>query len=303
MIIILLLPYVITALCSGRIEESRSPKSSEGEQIVFADESGKEEVMGIEEYLLGVLPSQIPVQYELEAIKAQAVIARTYVKKALGGNAQINKEELNQTFYTLKELEELWGYEEFAKKYEKYETAIKQTENKAATYNGQLAELPFHAVSAKKTRSGLNAFGNNNFPYLLSVESNEDIKSESYLNLNTFLEVDIITACKEKFPGLERGDSSEEEFLEVLSKDDSDYVTQVRVGNTVMTGEEFRECLNLNSSSFILGVLDGKIRIVTKGLGHGIGMSQYGANSMALDGKKYEDILKYYYQGIEISTN
>lgn len=306
-IIILLLPYVVTVLISGRIEDSKSTGTITGDSIIFTNEDGEEESLGIEEYLLGVLPSQIPVQYDLEVLKAQAVIVRTYVKNALGENIRIPKEELNQTYYTLEELEELWGYEGFTENYEKYELAIKQTSGIVARYNGQYVQLPFHAVSGGKTRSGIDAFGNNAYPYLVNVESNADIESDSYLSLITFSEAEIINACKEKFPDINSSDSMEadainQDLLEVISRDASEYVTEIRVGNMVMTGEEFRECLHLNSSLFITGVLDGKIRIVTKGLGHGIGMSQYGANAMAMSGKSYEEILKYYYQGITVIT-
>lgn len=298
-LIIILLPYVITVIFTGKIDGGKLEKVNQDQPMIVLETDGNTQKIGMEEYLVGVLASQVPVAYERETLKAQAVIGRTRIIKALGDREEIEAKELGQTYYSLEKLEKLWGYENYTAYYELYKNAVRETDGKVAVYNGELSELPFHAVNAGKTRPGSEAFGNDSFPYLVSVDSSEDRDSENYLKIHTFSESEIIDCFKEKYPSL--GELAEGEGLpEVVTRDSADYVSQIKIGDITMTGEEFREGLNLNSSCFTIGETDGKVRIVTKGLGHGVGLSQYGANKMALNGKTYEEILTYYFPEIEI---
>lgn len=299
-LIILLLPYVITVIFTGKIGRERE-EEIENQPMVILETKGSVERIGLEDYLVGVLASQISPICEPETLKVQALISRTGIVKILGEKKEIEAAELGQTYYSLEKLEKLWGYENYTDYYELYKKAVRETKGKIVLYQGQLPELPFHAVSAGSTRTGKEAFGSEEFLYLTSVDSSSDKESENYLKIVTFSEQEILDSFKEN--GLSTGELSEDqELLEILTRDSADYVTQIRIGNITISGEEFREGLHLNSSCFTIGQTDGKTRIVTRGLGHGVGLSQYGANKMASEGKSYDEILKYYFSGIEISS-
>lgn len=134
-------------------------------------------------------------------------------------------------------------------------------------------------------------------PYLTVQACNADVTAEEYLSVFYEEQADFLQKCGESFPENPPQNISD---IVVNSRDEAGYVREVSVAGTVYTGEEFRSRLGLNSACFTVTELDGKVRIVTKGLGHGVGLSQYTAESMALEGKSYEEILAYFYPGTEL---
>ena len=174
------------------------------------------------------------------------------------------------------DLEKLWGYEQWKENEEKLWEAVRSTEGQILTVEGLPAELPFHAVSAGRTRSG-EILGEG-YAYLESVECPGDVESADYLNIQ-FLTLS--------------------QLPEIISRDEGGYVTELRVGEETMAGEEFRSRFCLNSSSFTLDETEEGIRAVTKGLGHGLGLSLYQANCFAAEGQSYLEILRYFYKNVE----
>lgn len=271
-----------------------------------------------EAYLIGMVANEIPADYEMETLKAQAVIARTNLmtvremaeqpgelrqeaqkeQTERPGETKMTKlpESLSQD-----ELIKLWGRGNFAGNYRKLSEAVKSTRGVTMTHQGKTFYADFHAVSAGWTRNGADVLDSENIPWLQGVESSEDIPSEDYLQV-IFLEKEaFVNKIKEKFPEIQIDTNAPLDLIAVEERDSSDYVKKIKVGEKTISGEEFRETLELNSACFYIKEVEGKIRIVTKGLGHGLGMSQYGANVMAKEGADYREILSYYYKNIEIS--
>ena len=167
-------------------------------------------------------------------------------------------------------------------------------------YENQLIEAPFFSVSAGQTRSALEAFGQENRPYLSCVDSMCDITSEDYLKVSFFTPQEMVDACNSAYPEAALTTEDTMAQLEILEKETSGYVKSIRIGTQTISGEDFRRILSLNSAYFSITPVDGSIRIVTRGLGHGVGLSTYGANELAKEGKTFEEILSYYYQNISI---
>lgn len=278
------LPYIITTILQGKEETTK-------EDISLKYESKKEE----EEYLVGVVANEMPVSYEMEALKAQAVIARTNYMAA-----EELDQELPQTI-SQEELLELWGEENFSGNLQKLTKAVNATEGVAMTFQGQYVYAAFHTVSAGVTRNGAKALGSENMPWLQEVESPTDIPAEDFLKVMFWKKAELAEKIKQAF-GINKIDEKDPlASISVEERDGGGYVVQMKVGDKTITGEEFRNGLELNSACFYLKEVEGEIRIVTKGLGHGLGLSQYGANALAQEGSTYIEILNYYYKNIEIS--
>lgn len=245
----------------------------------------------LEDYIPIILCEELPGDYQEETRKAQAVLARSslYFFQEEGELQQI-----------LKELVQRYGKKETVsgKVYRLMEEAADDTEGERMWFQGEVCRGVYHRVSAGRTRDGeevLNAYG-----YLKSVESSWDVESEEYLKGHYFSQQALRQRILQTFP---EADLTEEPIinqLEILKRDEADYVLEIRVGDQEVSGETFRVNLQLSSSNFTIQELNGKIRFLCKGLGHGMGMSQYGADQMAKEGKTYKEILQYYFPGVTV---
>lgn len=272
MLIIVLLPYVVTMFLNGSSIADSAPAD---DTYVKVKTGGKEVEMSIEEYCIGKLAKEIPVSYEPEALKAQAVLVRTTVYKKIketGSNTVLEDE-----FYTVKELEKQWGARQYGKNYNKLEDAWKETNGQVLMYGENLANTPFCRLTNGSTRDGKEVLGGEDYPYLKIKECPLDIEAKEQMQTVTLDDMDA----------------------EVTAADTAGYVTGVRVGSEQVSGEEFRTTYELPSSCFTLQKYEGKLRVTTRGVGHGLGMSQYTANKMAKKGNTYEEILQYFFEGTE----
>lgn len=297
-ILILTVPYIVTLLFQGN---KTSPDHEEmqnfsGEKVSETLQT-KDAEINVEDYLVGVMAKEISPDYHVEAIKAQAVIART----ALMAATEEEENPLPEAM-TREEMMKLWGRENFEKNYSILEEAAGDTKGEILIYQEKPAHGAFHAVSAGKTRSAKDALQTKEEPYLASVDSKMDIPSADYLKVIFMEKKEWMEKLREICPELEVSEEKILESLEIQKRDKADYVVKMKVGETEMTGEEFRNHLGLNSACFYLKEVENKVRIVTKGLGHGLGLSQYGANELAKEGKNYKEILLYYYKEIEIKN-
>ncbi len=287
-------PYIITLLFQGN--ETSTGAEGTGqimEKRLLPQEKKDGQEIDEEEYLAGIVAEQIALDSQPEAIKAQAVIARTSLVCALE-----NDEELPASM-SREEMLSLWGQNGFEQNYRVLDEALAATQGEILVWKEKPIQAAFHAVSAGKTRDAKEALGVER-PYLSSVDSSIDIPSHDFLKVIYMEKKDLADklnqACKEA--GLT--EESVTQGISVTKRDSGDYALEVAVGAQSMTGEEFRECLDLNSACFSIKEVEGKMRIVTKGMGHGVGLSQYGANEMAKAGSGYEEILNYYYQDVTI---
>ncbi len=295
-ILVVTVPYVVTFLFQGN---KTSTSSTTMENILEKESDRKGETLDaeldMEEYLVGILAKEIPLDYQMEAVKAQAVIDRTSLAAALEsqeGNlpASMSREEMLT----------LWGQEGFEDNYQMLKAAAEATEGEIMYYNGKPIHAAFHAVSAGKTRSAKEGLQREDEPYLAQADSGMDIPSPDFLKVVFMEKEEFCKQLKEECPELEITPDHIMESIVIETRDSSDYVIQMKIGEKTVTGEEFREYLSLNSACFFLKEVENKVRIVTKGLGHGLGLSQYGANELAKEGKSYKEILEYYYKDISI---
>ena len=272
-IIIVLLPYVVTVFLNGPSIETAAPAD---EMEVMVKQGEKEIQLPLDEYGIGRMVKEIPASYEEEAIKVQAILVRTAVYKQL--KEEGSEAVLADDFWTEKEMKEEWGSRKFSEYYRKMENAWQETEGQVVMYGEELANTPFTRLTNGSTRDGKEVLGSEDYPYLKIKECPLDIESKDQIRTVTTEDMDA----------------------EIKETDTAGYVTSVRVGEETMSGEEFREKYKLDSSCFILQKYDGKMRITTRGIGHGLGLSQYTANEMAKEEKTTEEILQYFFEGTEI---
>ena len=221
----------------------------------------------LREYCVRQLSKEVTSQYADEMLKVQAILVRTTVYKEI--------EELGEKFLEEKITQE----EEIDLIYrQKLEKSWDETEGQVAMYGEKLALVPFHQVSNGKTRNGEEVLGSKDYPYLQVVECQRDVEAENQLKSSFIEETGIL---------IEEWDSA-------------GYVTSVSVAGEKMSGEAFREKYQLASSCFEVQEFENRTRVITKGVGHGLGLSQFSANKMAEDGKTSEEILQFFFPGTEI---
>ncbi|MCI8940602.1 MAG: hypothetical protein HFH12_11540 [Dorea sp.] len=273
LIIIVLLPYIITVFLNG---PSVKTTGKIEEDSIMVENDGKETEMSIEEYCIGRLAKEIPASYEEEALKAQAVLVRTTVYgqiREAGSNTVLPDE-----FWTTDEMRDQWGAGKYSANYDKLRSAWQQTEGQVLLYGGNPANVPYCRLTNGNTRDGAEVLGSEEYPYLKIKECPLDIEAKEQMQTIILDEMDV----------------------EVTAADTAGYVLSVRAGEETVNGEEFRKTYGLASSCFTLQNYDGKLRITTRGVGHGLGMSQYTANRMAEDGSTFHEILAYFFEGTEL---
>lgn len=259
---------------------------------IYIKVSGSDSKLELEEYIVGVIAGEMPASFHIEALKAQAIAARTYALKTTNyGKQPIEPTVLNQVFYDEDKRKENWK-ETFDQNEKKIREAVESTAGQVIFYNGELITAMFHSMSNGMTESAKNYSGTD-LPYLQSVVSVD------FQNSSNFVATEKFTL--EQFNRLLKGNWKLEQIKKVKTKkNDTGRVETVTLGNKTWSGKEFRELLGLRSTDFQIKVVNNEIQIITEGYGHGVGMSQYGANAMASNGKNAYEILNHYYKNTEI---
>lgn len=246
----------------------------------------------IEDYLVGVLASEMPASFELEALKAQAVASRSYAIYKMNntsGDYDIVASVKNQGYLTEEERKVLWS-NDFETYENKLKQAVEETKNEVMYYNDEVIEAFYFSMSNGYTEDASFVF-NEEIPYIKMVESSYDNESINNFIVNK-------TYSKEEFCSL-LNITCEHINISNITYTNSNRVDEITINNKTFKGTEIRTLLNLRSTDFTININD-EIEIITKGYGHGVGMSQYGANGMAKEGYTYQEILNYYYQNITI---
>lgn len=267
---------------------------------VYRSQSKEIENIALEEYVIGVVASEMPADFEKEALKAQALAARTYITKQLMKEQAISAPkgsvvtdtQMHQVYKNDEELKKIWG-KDYTWKLAKITEAVAATQGKILTYDNQPIEALFFSTSNGYTENSED-YWQEPIPYLKSVESMWDEKSPK------FYDKKVIPLQKfQKTLGVTiKNNGSVGKITELTP---GKRVATVEVGGKEFSGKDVREKLGLKSSDFTWELKGDSVVIETKGFGHGVGMSQYGANFMAEDGKAYADIVSYYYKGAAIS--
>ena len=274
-------------------KEVSTPKEVVDNNIyVSVGRNGSVVKIELEEYVTGVVGAEMPASFNVEALKAQAVIARTYALKANSRGTVLSDNESSQSYKSNEELKSLWG-SSYNTYYNKIKGAVDSTRGMYLTYKGNYIEAVYHSTSNGRTEDSSNVWGNS-FPYLVSVDSPYDSSNPSYLKTVSFSYSDI----SKKLGVIITSDTN---FI-INGKTSGDRVSSISVGEVSFSGIEFRSKLGLRSADFDIEKNDENVVITTRGYGHGVGMSQYGANGMAKNGSSYRDILFHYYPGVSLKS-
>ena len=254
------------------------------------------ETIPLEQYIAGVLAGEMPIYFELEALKAQAVASRSYVLKRLDYNKEneydVVDSVLNQVYLDEDYLKEAWG-NNYTKNINKVRTAVNETIDQYLEYDGEIIDALFFSTSNGYTEDSSLVF-NLELPYLKSVESSWDQETSSVFNSSTSIS---LQEFYEKL-GLKY---QKKLTVEILERSDTNRFLKLKINNQEFSGRTLYEKLGLRSTDFEIIQNNSNVEIKTKGYGHGVGMSQYGAQGMALKGYKYDEILKHYYTGTKIN--
>ena len=272
-VLFLILPYLLTVIISGR---KACPLSRQPD---------------LEEYIPILAAAHIDWECEKEAIKAQTVIERT------------NLSLKNKSEEAIKDIQEAADYlkkknmsGEELKQFRMFQEASACTKGEVLVFQNEKRELPYHPLSQGKTRSGEEILGEK-FAYIPSVETPKDIDSPLYVEGCYFSLKELEEKIKKSYPAFSITAETE---IEITRTDSAGYVMEIQIGNQAFQGERIKELLNLPSSCFSVQSSQGEVRFLCKGIGHGMGMSQYTAHNLALEGKNYEQILGYFFPDMEI---
>lgn len=279
---------------SERREAVKPPTSDVNACEIFIEVEGQKEKIPLETYITGVVAAEMPVSFKKEALKAQAIAARTYALKTTNyGKTAIAPTVARQVFYDEEQRKANWA-SNFLGNEKKIVEAINETKGQVLLYNNELITAMFHSTSNGKTESAYGYSGNN-VPYLQSVASISDQASPKFTAEQEW----TLAQWNKLWPV--QWQASDFNRIQ-LFYNDSGRVDRLQLGNNVWTGREVRTILGIPSTDFTINYNNTtrKVHVKTQGYGHGVGMSQYGAEAMANEGKTAAEILHYYYQDIEI---
>ena len=256
---LLLVPYICTILLNG------------------AENALLNRGFNPELFLPAVVAAEISSDYEMETIKSQAVIARTnfYRKKSSQDSFGNYIKEVSCRYNSISSFFNIIP--------DVYERAVSETEGKVLTLQGELKLVPYHEISAGKTRDGQEILHNDTYTYLKSVDSSADKKATDYYS--------IIYIKKSRLP----------QTLTIEKRDSCGYVTELAADGNIIEGEAFRKGMGLSSSNFTIQETGEKVRFLCRGKGHGLGFSQYGGNELAKNKSTYEEVLMNYFPEMEIN--
>lgn len=274
-------------------------------KLLHQDTEKIEEVK-LDEYVACVVSAEMPVKYDIEALKAQAIVARTYTiyKITTSKKHEIadicDKSTCCQAWISKEDRLKRWKEEERTANWNKILQAINETAGKIITYKGKPINAFFHANSGGKTQTPFYVWGGTGYPYLQVVETAGEENYSQYSSEAKFSKKDFVKKVIEKYQDF-KINFEEKDCIQITQRDKSDRVVTVKIGNLNLSGVEVRTLLGLRSANFTAEIQNDDIVFKVIGYGHGVGMSQTGADSMAKQGSNYEEIIKHFYTGVEIS--
>ena len=275
-------------------------------KLLHAD-TGEIEELPLDTYLLGVVSAEMPANFEQEALNAQALVARTYTIYSIvhnngkHGDADICDDSgCCQAWISKEDRMARWDEAERENNWRKIEIAVNTTAGKIITYNGEVIDAFFHSNSGGTTEAPVNVWGGTNYPYLQSVETAGEDAYSQYSSEVVLTKEELKNKILEKHADFSI-DYSQSDCIQILEYTESGRVKTIKIGNLNLSGVEVRTLLGLRSANFEVSIDGDNIKFSVKGYGHGVGMSQTGADSMAKQGSNYEEIVKHFYTGVEIT--
>ena len=275
------------------VSEDRK-EDQESIQVMLSNNSDKSEAfaMDLEDYVIGVVAGEMPASFSMEALKAQAVASRTFAmyKMSINNDYVLSTTINDQVYLTMEAMRNKWG-DDFLYYYNRVKDAVLATEGEILTFDGNIASTYYFAISNGYTDDALTVFREDK-DYLVSVESPWDKNYRAYSSTYTLSKTSFCSKL---------GITCDTINISDVVRANNHYVRSITINGTTFTGLEVFNKLSLRTTDFTITVSGDNVSIETLGFGHGVGMSQYGAEGMAADGYTYQDILKYYYLDTEIT--
>ena len=270
------------------------------------NDTNKVEEIELDDYLLGVVSSEMPASFEQEALKAQAVVARTYtIYKITEGNKHENADMCDnskccQAWISKEERLTKWDEQDRNLNWSKIEEAVNSTKGKIITYDGKPINAFFHSNSGGITDTATAVWGGTNYPYLQAVQTSGEDTYKQYSSEVIITKEEFVAKIKQYHSDFAI-DFNNNKSIEILDYTDGERIKTIKIGNLNLRGTELRTIFGLKSAKFRIDIDGENIKFNVIGYGHGVGMSQTGADSMAKEGSNYEEIIKHYYTGVEIT--
>ena len=296
-------------------EENQDKKEEKSEPYTYKNyanvkllhsKTGEVQELNMDEYLAGVVSAEMPANYEIEALKAQAIVARTYTaykisKGSKHGDADIcDDSKCCQAWISKESRFEKWNEADRENNWDKITTAVNETAGKIITYNGEPINAFFHSSSGGITETAANVWGGGDYPYLQSGETTGEDVYTQYASTVTLTKEEVLQKIQDTHPEVVI-DWNTENPIQITEYTESGRVKTVQFGNVSMAGVEARTIFGLKSAKFSIEVSENVTFNVT-GYGHGVGLSQTGADAMAKTGFTAEQIINHYYTDVKIEN-
>lgn len=267
-------------------------------------EDGSINNMDLDKYLLGVVSAEMPADYDIEALKAQAVVARTYTLYTIihsnkhGEGIICTTSSCCQAWISKEDRMNKWDEDVREANWNKIEEAVYSTSGEVIEYNGEVIDAFFHANSGGKTELPVNVWGGEDYPYLQTVETSGEDGYTQYSSESILSKPEFERIINEKYNDFSIDWNNNP--IEIKEYTDSNRVKTIRIGNKNLSGVEVRALFKLKSTNFVCQIDGDNIKFSVKGYGHGVGLSQTGADSMAKNGANYKDIINHFYANVQI---
>lgn len=290
-----LLVVLIPCFVSNYYLDNIASEEVLSDYVIKVKQVSKNEIveLNLEDYLVGVLAGEMPVNFEEEALKAQAVVARTYALRRVkeDNNYDVVDTTKNQVYLDDEYLKKTWG-KNYERNMQKIRKAVNETSHECIFYDDKLIDALFFSTSVGMTENSEEIF-KNNIPYLRSVSSTWDESASPVYKENYSFKLD-------KFYQLLNIPYNKDLKIEKVAVTSTGRVKAIKINGVKFTGTKVQQLLGLRSNYFTIDKVGNNINIETRGYGHGVGMSQYGANGMAKEGYSYKEIIDHYYQDVEL---
>lgn len=264
------------------------------------------ETLELEDYLINVVAAEMPVEYEEEALKAQATVARTYTLYQIeNGHKHDNADVCDsgtccQAWISKEKRYEKWGDNQ-DEKWSKLTNAVYSTAGEVITYDGKPIDAFFHSNSGGTTEIPINVWGGSDFPYLQVVETSGEDEYSQYYSEKEYTKAEIESKMKSAYSDFSI-DWNEENCIEILEYTESSRIKTLKIGNKNISGVEARKIFELKSSNFTYEISESTVKFKVIGYGHGVGLSQTGSNTLAKEGKNYKEIIEHFFKNVEIEN-
>lgn len=318
---IIILIFLIPIIFTNKRSENVSTKLEESQkeiELVIHDYSKYDKVkllhkdtetveeVNLDEYIAHVVSAEMPATYDLEALKAQAIVARTYTIFKITTSKKheeadiCDKSTCCQAWISKEDRFKRWDEDKRTENWNKIVQAVNETAGKIITYEGKAINAFFHSNSGGKTEIPFYVWGGTGYPYLQVVETSGEENYSQYSSEAKFTKKEFVEKIEKEHEDF-KINFSEDDCIKITKRDESDRVITVKIGNLNLSGVEARTLLGLRSANFSVEIKENEILFKVIGYGHGVGMSQTGADALAKQGKKYEEIIKHFYTNVDIT--